>query len=230
PENKVTAIMGPSGCGKTSLLRTVNRLQDLEPAFWHTGQVLFDDIDVYDPSIDVYALRKKIGMVFQRPTPFPMTIRKNVSYGPRLHGIKDEEELNVIVERSLKKAALWDEVHYRLDEPATNLSGGQQQRLCLARALAVEPEILLMDEPVSALDPISAKKIEELIMDLGEKYTILLVTHNVREAIRVSDFVAFLYFGELIEFGETRRIAMSPQNPETEEFIAGSLVECLKKV
>ncbi|TFG96911.1 phosphate ABC transporter ATP-binding protein [Candidatus Thorarchaeota archaeon] len=222
-DNTVTAIMGPSGCGKSTLLRTLNRLNDLVPSFRRTGIVRFKGEDVYGIGSSVYDLRKHIGMVFQKPNPFPMSIRDNITYGPKLHGIKDEDELEKIVETSLQKSALWDEVKDELDHPAPNLSGGQQQRLCIARALSVDPPVLLMDEPVSALDPISAAKIEELIVDLKQDYTIILVTHNVQQAFRVSDHSAFLYLGELVEFNETKRILEAPQDERTEAFITGRI-------
>ncbi|MDO8124383.1 MAG: phosphate ABC transporter ATP-binding protein PstB [Candidatus Hermodarchaeota archaeon] len=216
--NTVTAIMGPSGCGKTSFIRILNRLCDMVPEFHHTGEILIDGQDVFGADIDVYELRKGIGFVFQKPNPFPMSIYDNVAYGPKTHGMKD---INEIVQRSLEQSALWDEVGHRLDEPALKLSGGQQQRLCLARALAVNPGIILMDEPVAFLDPISAQKIEELIMTLKRDYTIVLVTHNVQQALRVSDSAAFLYLGELIEYGRTSLIAETPKDPRTEAFLTG---------
>ncbi len=216
--NTVTAIMGPSGCGKTTFIRILNRLCDMVPEFHHTGEILIDGQDVFGADIDVYELRKGIGFVFQKPNPFPMSIYDNVAYGPKTHGMKD---INEIVQRSLEQSALWDEVGHRLDEPALKLSGGQQQRLCLARALAVNPGIILMDEPVAFLDPISAQKIEELIMTLKRDYTIVLVTHNVQQALRVSDSAAFLYLGELIEYGRTSLIAETPKDPRTEAFLTG---------
>jgi phosphate transport system ATP-binding protein len=216
--NTVTAIMGPSGCGKTTFIRILNRLCDMVPEFHHTGEILIDGADVFESDIDVYELRKGIGFVFQKPNPFPMSIYDNVAYGPRTHGMKEIDE---IVQRSLEQAALWDEVGHRLDEPALKLSGGQQQRLCLARALAVNPGIILMDEPVAFLDPISAQKIEELIMTLKREYTIVLVTHNVQQALRVSDWAAFLYLGTLVEFGRTSQIAEAPKDPRTEAFLTG---------
>ncbi|MHA2162536.1 MAG: phosphate ABC transporter ATP-binding protein PstB [Candidatus Thorarchaeota archaeon] len=222
-DNTVTAIMGPSGCGKSTLLRTLNRLNDLVPSFRRSGQVLFKGNDIYDSGSSVYSLRKRIGMVFQRPNPFPMSVQDNITYGPRLHGTKDEDELEKLVETSLKKAALWDEVKDDLEAPAPNLSGGQQQRLCIARALSVDPPVLLMDEPVSALDPISAGKIEELIIELKKQYTIIMVTHNVQQAFRVSDQAAFLYLGELVEFDQTKRIAEAPADERTEAFITGRI-------
>jgi phosphate transport system ATP-binding protein len=217
-ENTVTAIMGPSGCGKTTFIRILNRLCDMVPEFHHTGEILIDGEEIFRPDIDVYELRKGIGFVFQKPNPFPMSIYDNVAYGPRTHGMKDMDN---IVKQSLEQAALWDEVGHRLDEPALKLSGGQQQRLCLARALAVNPGVILMDEPVAFLDPISAQKIEELIMTLKQNYTIVLVTHNVQQALRVSDWSAFLYLGELVEFNRTSQIAEAPQDPRTEAFLTG---------
>jgi phosphate transport system ATP-binding protein len=222
-DNTVTAIMGPSGCGKSTLLRTLNRLNDLVPSFRRKGLVLFKGTDIYGSDISVYDLRKHIGMVFQKPNPFPMSVFDNVTYGPKLHGVKDEDTLNKIVETSLRKAALWDEVKDDLQQPAPNLSGGQQQRLCIARALSVDPPVLLMDEPVSALDPISAAKIEELITELKQDYTIILVTHNVQQAFRVSDQAAFLYLGELVEFDETKKILEAPADERTEAFITGRI-------
>ncbi|MFW9768897.1 MAG: phosphate ABC transporter ATP-binding protein PstB [Candidatus Thorarchaeota archaeon] len=222
-DNSVTAIMGPSGCGKSTLLRTLNRLNDLVPSFRREGQVFFNGVDIYEAGYSVYDLRKQIGMVFQRPNPFPMSIYDNIVYGPKLHGVKDEDELDKIVETSLKKAALWQEVKDDLEKPAPNLSGGQQQRLCIARALSVDPPVLLADEPVSALDPISAAKIEELIIELKKDYTIILVTHNVQQAFRVSDNSAFLYLGELVEFDRTKRILEAPADERTEAFITGRI-------
>lgn len=222
-DNTVTAIMGPSGCGKSTLLRTLNRLNDLVPNFQREGSVLFSGKDIFDSCYSVYELRKNIGMVFQRPNPFPMSIRDNIIYGPKLHGLKDEDELEKLVESTLRKAALWDEVKDDLDQPAPNLSGGQQQRLCIARALSIDPPVLLMDEPASALDPISAGKIEELVVELKKDYTIIMVTHNVQQAFRVSDLAAFLYLGELVEFDETSRIAEAPANEKTEAFITGRI-------
>jgi len=222
-DNSVTAIMGPSGCGKSTLLRTLNRLNDLVPTFRKEGDVYFRGKSIFRPGYSVYELRKHIGMVFQRPNPFPMSIHDNITYGPKLHGTKDEEALDEIVEKTLRKAALWDEVKDDLDMPATNLSGGQQQRLCIARALSINPPVLLMDEPVSALDPISAAKIEELIVELKKDYTIILVTHNVQQALRVSDQAAFLYLGELVEFDRTKRIAEAPSDERTEAFLTGRI-------
>jgi phosphate transport system ATP-binding protein len=222
-DDSVTAIMGPSGCGKSTLLRTINRLNDLTETFRATGEIFLEGENIYAPGADVYGLRKRVGMVFQRPNPFPMSVRDNITYGPQLHGIDDEDELEKIVEETLQRAALWDEVKDDLEEPAPNLSGGQQQRLCIARALSVDPPVLLMDEPVSALDPISAGKIEELIVNLKKDYTIILVTHNVQQAFRVSDNAAVLYLGELIEFRETRKIAERPDDPRTEAFVTGRI-------
>lgn len=222
-DNSVTAIMGPSGCGKSTFLRSLNRLNDTIGSFRMEGEILVEGEDIYAIDADVYELRRKVGMIFQRPNPFPMSVRENITYGPRLHGIKDDGELEQLVEDSLKRAALWDEVKDSLDEPAPNLSGGQQQRLCIARALSIDPPVLLMDEPVSALDPLSAGKIEELIMKLKQEITVILVTHNVQQAFRVSDQAAFLYLGELVEFDKTRRIAEAPTDERTEAFITGRI-------
>ncbi|MHA1770508.1 MAG: phosphate ABC transporter ATP-binding protein PstB [Candidatus Thorarchaeota archaeon] len=222
-DNSVTAIMGPSGCGKSTLLRSINRLNDNVGNFRMRGEILIEGENIYNPEANVYNLRRRVGMVFQRPNPFPMSIRDNITFGPKLHGIRDEDKLEKIVEDSLRRAALWDEVQDRLDHPATLLSGGQQQRLCIARALSVDPPVLLMDEPVSALDPISAGKIEDLIIQLKKDYTIILVTHNVQQAFRVSDFAAFLYLGDLIEFGKTKHIAVAPKDERTEAFITGRI-------
>ncbi|MFW9911524.1 MAG: phosphate ABC transporter ATP-binding protein PstB [Candidatus Thorarchaeota archaeon] len=222
-DNSVTAVMGPSGCGKSTFLRSLNRLNDTIGSFRMSGEVLLEGGNIYAPDSDVYELRRRVGMVFQRPNPFPMSVRENVTYGPKLHGMKDEDDLEKLVEQSLRKAALWDEVKDSLEEPAPNLSGGQQQRLCIARALSVDPPVLLMDEPVSSLDPISAGKIEELIVQLKQDYTIIMVTHNVQQAFRVSDQAAFLYLGELVEFDKTRRIAEVPSDERTEAFITGRI-------
>jgi phosphate transport system ATP-binding protein len=222
-DNSVTAVMGPSGCGKSTLLRSLNRLNDTIGSFRMSGEVLLEGENIYAPDSDVYDLRRRVGMVFQRPNPFPMSVRENITYGPKLHGMKDLDELDNLAEQSLKKAALWDEVKDSLEDPAPNLSGGQQQRLCIARALAVDPPVLLMDEPVSALDPISAGKIEELITELKKEYTIIMVTHNVQQAFRVSDQAAFLYLGELVEFDKTKRIAEAPSDDRTEAFITGRI-------
>ena len=217
----VTAIIGPSGCGKSTLLRAVNRMNDLIPGCTTTGKLRFDGKNVYGKRIDITVLRKKAGMVFQKPNPFPKSIFENIAYGPRLHGIRSRSELAEIVERSLRQAALWDEVKDRLRNNALGLSGGQQQRLCIARALAVEPEILLMDEPTSALDPKATARIEDLIGELRGKYTIIIVTHNMQQAARVSDFTAYLYEGSLIEYGQTRQIFTNPSEQHTEDYITG---------
>ncbi|TFH14839.1 MAG: phosphate ABC transporter ATP-binding protein [Lentisphaerales bacterium] len=217
----VTAIIGPSGCGKSTLLRAINRMNDLIPGCRTSGELLFHDKDVYGKRIDVTVLRKQVGMVFQKPNPFPKSIFDNVAYGPRLHGIRQRSELASIVERSLKQAALWEEVKDRLDNNALGLSGGQQQRLCIARALAVEPDILLMDEPTSALDPKATAHIEDLIGQLKGKYTIIIVTHNMQQAARVSDFTVFLYEGRLIEYGETSKLFTNPTEKHTEDYITG---------
>jgi len=217
----VTAIIGPSGCGKSTLLRAINRMNDLIPGCTTKGELLFDGKDVYGKRIDVTVLRRKVGMVFQKPNPFPKSIFDNVAYGPRLHGKSGRSELAVIVEHSLKQAALWEEVKDRLDNNALGLSGGQQQRLCIARALAVEPNILLMDEPTSALDPKATAHIEDLIGELRGKYTIIIVTHNMQQAARVSDFTVFLYEGRLIEYGETSRLFTNPTEKHTEDYITG---------
>ncbi|ADG82972.1 phosphate ABC transporter ATPase [Thermincola ferriacetica] len=219
--NKVTALIGPSGCGKSTFLRTLNRMNDLIDSCRITGKVTVDGQDIFSPEVDVVNLRKKVGMVFQRPNPFPMSIYDNIAYGPRIHGIKEKRKLDEIVEKSLRAAALWEEVHDRLKKPALGLSGGQQQRLCIARLLAVEPEILLMDEPSSALDPISTLKIEELMGELKENYTIVIVTHNMQQAARVSDFTAFFLTGDMVEFGETETIFTKPSDKRTEDYITG---------
>jgi phosphate transport system ATP-binding protein len=221
PCGPITAIIGPSGCGKSTFLRAINRMNDLIPGCGVTGQLLFDGHDVYSPRIDVISLRQRVGMVFQKPNPFPKTVFDNVAYGPRLQGVRGQGQLQETVERSLARAALWDEVKDRLKENALGLSGGQQQRLCIARALAVDPEILLMDEPTSALDPRSTARIEDLMHELRGKYTIIIVTHNMQQAARVSDFTAFLYEGLLVEFGPTHRLFTNPENRQTEEYITG---------
>ncbi len=221
PENEVTAFIGPSGCGKSTFLRTLNRMNDLIPGVKITGEVLVDSLNIYDKQIDVVNLRKKIGMVFQKSNPFAKSIFENVAYGPRINGITDRKKLEEIVERSLKNAFIWEEVKDRLHDSAMGLSGGQQQRMCIARTLAVEPEIILMDEPASALDPISTAKIEELIFELKKNYTIVIVTHNMQQAARVSDLTAFFYLGELIEFGKTKKIFTSPDKKQTEDYITG---------
>lgn len=219
--NTVTAIIGPSGCGKSTFIRTLNRMNDVIPNFRHEGKVYFDGKDIYDPDVDVVELRKKIGMVFQKPNPFPKSIYENVAYGLRIHGVTDEEIIRKKVEESLKAAALWDEVKDRLDQSAFSLSGGQQQRLCIARTLAVEPEVIMMDEPCSALDPISTTKIEDLIHKLKKDYTIIIVTHNLQQATRVSEYAAFFLNGELVEYGPTEKLFVSPQDKRTEAYITG---------
>jgi len=220
-ENRVTALIGPSGCGKSTLLRCLNRMNDLIAYSRAEGKVLLDGNDVYDPSVDVVALRRHVGMVFQKPNPFPKTIYENVAYGLRVNGIKNRDFLADRVETSLKQAALWDEVKERLNDSALGLSGGQQQRLCIARALAVEPEVLLMDEPASALDPISTQKIEELIHALKKTYTIIIVTHNMQQAARVSDVTAFFYLGKLIEADRTETLFTRPKLQQTSDYITG---------
>ncbi len=221
PEHSITAFIGPSGCGKSTFLKSLNRMNDLIPGVKITGKLLYNDTDIYAPDTDVNALRKEIGMVFQKPNPFPMSIYDNVAYGPRTHGIKSRAKLDDIVERSLRGAAIWDEVKDRLKKSALGLSGGQQQRLCIARALAVEPRVLLMDEPTSALDPISTSKIEELAGQLKEQYTIIMVTHNMQQAVRISDKTAFFLLGELIEYGDTEKIFSDPGDKRTEDYITG---------
>ena len=221
PEKEVTAFIGPSGCGKSTFLRTLNRMNDLIPNVRITGEVLVDSLNIYDKQIDVVNLRKKVGMVFQKSNPFAKSIFENVAYGPRINGINQKSRLEEIVETSLKKAFIWEEVKDRLHDSAMGLSGGQQQRMCIARTLAVEPEIILMDEPASALDPISTAKIEELIFELKKNYTIVIVTHNMQQAARVSDLTAFFYIGELIEFGKTKKIFTTPDKKHTEEYITG---------
>lgn len=220
-ENSVTALIGPSGCGKSTFLRTLNRMNDLIPNVRIEGEILIQNQNIYDPSVDVEMLRKRVGMVFQSPNPFPKSIYDNVAYGPRIHGIRNKKVLDEIVEKSLKGAALWDEVKDRLKDRATGLSGGQQQRLCIARALAVEPDILLMDEPTSALDPISTLKIEELVQDLKKKYTIVIVTHNMQQAARISDQTAFFLNGDLIEYNKTDKLFSNPDQKQTEDYITG---------
>jgi phosphate transport system ATP-binding protein len=221
PEKEVTAFIGPSGCGKSTFLRTLNRMNDLIPNVRITGEVLVDSLNIYDKQIDVVNLRKKVGMVFQKSNPFAKSIFENVAYGPKINGINQKSRLEEIVETSLKKAFIWEEVKDRLHDSAMGLSGGQQQRMCIARTLAVEPEIILMDEPASALDPISTAKIEELIFELKKNYTIVIVTHNMQQAARVSDLTAFFYLGELIEFGKTKKIFTTPDKKHTEEYITG---------
>ncbi|MDK2966841.1 MULTISPECIES: phosphate ABC transporter ATP-binding protein PstB [Lacrimispora] len=219
--NKITAFIGPSGCGKSTYLKTLNRMNDLVPNVKIEGEVLLDGENIYDPKVDTTLLRKKIGMVFQQPNPFPMSIYDNVAYGPRIHGIKNKSELDSIVEKSLKGAALWDEVSGRLKKSALGLSGGQQQRLCIARALAVEPEVLLMDEPTSALDPISTLKIEDLMDELKEKYTVAIVTHNMQQATRIADQTAFFLVGEVVEYAPTTELFTAPKDSRTEDYITG---------
>lgn len=220
-ENAVTAFIGPSGCGKSTFLKTLNRMNDFVDGVRIDGKVLLDGEDIYDPSVDTTILRKKVGMVFQQPNPFPMSIYDNIAYGPRVHGIRDKKRLDQIVEESLRGAAIFDEVKDRLKKSAMGLSGGQQQRICIARALAVQPEVLLMDEPTSALDPISTAKIEELMEDLKKKYTVIVVTHNMQQATRVSDQTAFFLVGEMVEFGDTKQIFSYPQDKRTEDYITG---------
>ena len=221
PEKSITALIGPSGCGKSTFLKTLNRMNDLIPGVKITGEVNYKGQNILAPSVDVNALRREIGMVFQKPNPFPMSIYDNVAYGPRTHGVRGKAKLDDIVERSLRGAAIWDEVKDRLKKNALGLSGGQQQRLCIARALAVEPEVLLMDEPTSALDPISTSRIEELALELKENYTIVIVTHNMQQAVRISDRTAFFLLGELVECGDTERIFSQPADKRTEDYITG---------
>ena len=221
PDKAITALIGPSGCGKSTFLKSLNRMNDLIPGVKITGEILYNNTDIFSSAIDVNNLRKEIGMVFQKPNPFPMSIYDNIAYGPRTHGIKSRAKLDDIVERSLRGAAIWDEVKDRLKKNALGLSGGQQQRLCIARALAVEPDVLLMDEPTSALDPISTSKIEELAISLKEKYTIIIVTHNMQQAVRISDKTAFFLMGEMIEFGDTEKIFSMPEDKRTEVYITG---------
>ena len=220
-EKSITALIGPSGCGKSTFLRTLNRMNDLIPDVNISGKILYNGIDIYSTSVDVNELRKEIGMVFQKPNPFPMSIYDNVAYGPRTHGIKKKAELDAIVERALKDAAIWNEVKDRLKKNALGLSGGQQQRLCIARALAVEPKILLMDEPTSALDPISASQVEELAVNLKQDRTIIIVTHNMQQAARISDRTAFFLLGEIVEFDDTEKIFSSPADKRTEDYTTG---------
>jgi phosphate transport system ATP-binding protein len=219
--NKVTAIIGPSGCGKSTLLRCLNRMNDIIDGCQIEGKVKFHGDNIYNPNTNVMKIRTRIGMIFQKPNPFPMSVYDNVAYGPKIHKIRDQATLDQIVEKSLKLAVLWDEVDERLEASAVGLSGGQQQRLCIARALAIEPEILLMDEPTSALDPIATGKIEKLVMELKKKYTVIIVTHNMQQAARVSDYTAFMYLGELIEFGPTPQIFENPKEKLTENYITG---------
>ena len=221
PANKITALIGPSGCGKSTFLKTLNRMNDLVPGVRIDGEVFYNGENIYGKDVDVTRLRKQIGMVFQKANPFPMSIYDNIAYGPRTHGVRGKAKLDDIVERSLRDAAIWDEVKDRLNKSALGLSGGQQQRLCIARALAVEPDILLMDESTSALDPISTSKIEELAMELKNRYTVVMVTHNMQQAVRVSDETAFFLLGEMVEFGDTERIFSHPQDKRTEDYITG---------
>jgi len=219
--NAVTAVMGPSGCGKTTLIRAINRLNELIIGSRTTGEVYIDDENIYSKETSVFELRRRVGMVFQKPNPFPKSIYDNVAFGPKIHGVNDDEELQSTVERSLKEAALWDEVHDRLKDSALDLSGGQQQRLVIARALSVNPEIILMDEPCSALDPMATSKIEALMRKLAEKYTVLIVTHNMQQAARVSDYTVFTYLGEVVEYGITKSVFENPQSELTEKYIRG---------
>jgi len=221
PENQVTAFIGPSGCGKSTLLRCMNRLNDLIEGARHEGNILIDNIDIFDPLIDITDLRKRVGMVFQKSNPFPKSIHENVAYGPRLQGLKNRAVLDEIVERSLRGAGLWEEVKDRLHKSALGLSGGQQQRLCIARALAVKPDVLLMDEPCSALDPIATGVIEELLFSLKKELTVVIVTHNMQQAARVSDQTAFMYLGQLVEFGRTKQLFTNPSKKQTEDYITG---------
>lgn len=221
PEHKVTAFIGPSGCGKSTCLKTLNRMNDLVDGCKITGKVLLDGEDIYDPRTDVTMLRRRAGMVFQKPNPFPMSVYDNIAYGPRVHGIKSKQRLDEIVERSLRSAALWDEVKDRLKKSALGLSGGQQQRLCIARALAVEPDVILMDEPTSALDPVSTLKIEDLMDDLRSQYTVIIVTHNMQQAARIADNTAFFLLGEIVEYSDTRTMFNQPKDERTERYITG---------
>jgi phosphate transport system ATP-binding protein len=220
PKNRVTAIIGPSGCGKSTFVRCLNRIHELVPSAWVNGRVLLDGKNIYDSDVDPVDIRRRVGMVFQKPNPFPaMSIYDNIAYGPKIHGMK--AKLDEVVEDSLRKAALWDEVKHRLKDGPLSLSGGQQQRLCIARALAVEPEVILFDEPCSALDPVATAKIEDLILELKENYTIVIVTHNMQQAARIADFTAFFLMGELIEYGETAQIFENPRDKRTEDYITG---------
>ena len=221
PERSITALIGPSGCGKSTFLKTLNRMNDLITSVKITGKVCYNDRNIFDKDVDVNELRRDVGMVFQKPNPFPMSIYDNIAYGPRTHGITNKVRLDEIVEQALRDAAIWDEVKDRLKKTALGLSGGQQQRLCIARALAVEPKVLLMDEPTSALDPISTSRIEELALQLKEKYTIITVTHNMQQAVRISDNTAFFLLGELVEFGDTEELFSGPQDKRTEDYITG---------
>ena len=221
PRRAITALIGPSGCGKTTFLPSINRLHDLIPSTRHAGEILLEGVSVFSPGMDVVTLRRQVGMVFQRPNPFPKTIFDNVAYGPRMNGLARERDVPERVERALRQAALWDEVKDRLREPGTSLSGGQQQRLCIARALANEPEVLLMDEPTSALDPIATERIEELVVELKRRYSIVIVTHNMQQAARTADFTGFFYLGRLVEFGDTAQVFTRPRDERTEAYITG---------
>ena len=221
PEKSITALIGPSGCGKSTFLKTLDRMNDLVPDVKITGSVCYKGEDIFAPSVDVSELRRQVGMVFQKPNPFPMSIYDNIAYGPRTHGVRNRAKLDEIVERSLRSAAIWDEVKDRLKKSALGLSGGQQQRLCIARALAVEPEVLLMDESTSALDPISTSKIEDLACELKDRYTVVMVTHNMQQAARISDNTAFFLLGELVEFGKTEQVFSTPADKRTEDYITG---------
>lgn len=221
PEKSITALIGPSGCGKSTFLKTLDRMNDLIPDVKITGSVLYKGEDIFDASVDVSELRRQVGMVFQKPNPFPMSIYDNIAYGPRIHGVKSKVKLDEIVESSLRSAAIWDECKDRLKKSALGMSGGQQQRLCIARALAVEPEVLLMDEPTSALDPISTSKIEELALELKERYTIIIVTHNMQQATRIADKTAFFLLGELVEYSDTEKLFSDPEDKRTEDYITG---------
>lgn len=221
PEKSIVALIGPSGCGKSTFLKTLNRMNDLVQTVNITGEVCYNGRDIFDKDVDVNELRRDVGMVFQKPNPFPMSIYDNIAYGPRTHGITSKVKLDEIVEQALRDAAIWDEVKDRLKKSALGLSGGQQQRLCIARALAVEPKVLLMDEPTSALDPISTSRIEELVLQLKEQYTIIIVTHNMQQAVRISDYTAFFLLGELVEFGETEKLFSQPVDKRTEDYITG---------
>ena len=219
--NEITAFIGPSGCGKSTLLKSLNRMNDMVEGCKITGSITLDGQDIFGQDLDVNVLRKRVGMVFQKPNPFPMSFYDNVAYGPRIHGIKNKKQLDEIVERALKNAAIWDELKDRLKKSALGLSGGQQQRLCIARALACDPEVLLMDEPTSALDPISTSKIEDLVIELKKKYTVVIVTHNMQQAVRISDKTAFFLLGDLVEYGKTDEIFSNPKNKKTENYITG---------
>jgi len=219
--NRITALIGPSGCGKSTLIRCMNRMNDIVDGCRVEGKMMYHGQNIYDKDTDIMALRKKVGMIFQKPNPFPMSIRDNITYGPKLHGIKKKEELDEIVERSLRQAVLWDEVHDRLDQSAFSLSGGQQQRVCIARALSINPEVILMDEPTSALDPIATAKIEDLAVELQKDYTVVIVTHNMQQAARISDYTGFMYLGKMIEFDGTEKIFNKPNDELTERYITG---------